>query len=212
MDSKIICLMLLLGLYGGTAVQARNCNITTTAPPTTTPTSTTTLGVLISPNPDTTTPPPTTTIPDTDTFTTVSTTTIETTMTAPPSTTPCKPFTSTELAGEELTRLFNSPVYKAEWMVRPLDDLPVIIGPISHTGVRVTLCDGSQWLIHKGPGYGKDSETVVTSATHMSDRWKTLCTKDFKGKKTVSELMNAAGTTYNLLFNCHVASITIMFQ
>uniref|UniRef100_A0A3P9CMA7 Uncharacterized protein n=1 Tax=Maylandia zebra TaxID=106582 RepID=A0A3P9CMA7_9CICH len=94
-----------------------------------------------------------------------------------------------------LTDLYNSPVYKAEWMVRP------------HTGVRaVTLADGSQWLIHKGQDYGISSDTVVTSARHMSSAWK------FNGRKKVAAFVKRGGQTYNALFNCHVASITMMLQ
>uniref|UniRef100_A0A3B4BDX7 Uncharacterized protein n=1 Tax=Periophthalmus magnuspinnatus TaxID=409849 RepID=A0A3B4BDX7_9GOBI len=115
----------------------------------------------------------------------------------------CKKFTKYELSKEELTELFNSPVYYAEWMVRPLWKLPIVIGPISHSGVRVTLCDGSMWLIHKVPKNG----TVVTSATYMLDRWS-----DFNGEKTVSDLVNSGGKSYNLIFNCHVASIKMMVQ
>ncbi len=37
---------------------------------------------------------------------------------------------------------------------------------------RVTTESGNQWLIHKGDGYGKSSQTVVVDAKHMSDDWK----------------------------------------
>lgn len=40
------------------------------------------------------------------------------------------------------------------------------------SSLRVTLADGSQWLIHKGQDYGISSDTVVTSARHMSSAWK----------------------------------------
>uniref|UniRef100_A0A8C6U8Q9 Uncharacterized protein n=1 Tax=Neogobius melanostomus TaxID=47308 RepID=A0A8C6U8Q9_9GOBI len=108
----------------------------------------------------------------------------------------------TDLSGADLKKIFNSPVYKAEWMVRPLRSLPVVIGPISHTGVRVTLCDGSQWLIHKGHNYGTVSDTVVTTAKNMSNKWTVR--EDFEGKKTVSDFVKAGGGSYTLFFNCHV--------
>ena len=38
--------------------------------------------------------------------------------------------------------------------------------------LRVTLDDGSKWLVHKGSNYGVSSQTVVTSAGHMSSAWK----------------------------------------
>ncbi|KAJ3598407.1 hypothetical protein NHX12_001917 [Muraenolepis orangiensis] len=50
----------------------------------------------------------------------------------------------------DLTRLYNSPVYLAERMKRPLGSMDVMIGPLSHSGVRLTLKDGSTWLAHKG--------------------------------------------------------------
>lgn len=37
---------------------------------------------------------------------------------------------------------------------------------------RVTLEDGTQWLVHKGDGYGILSQTVVVDARHMSKKWK----------------------------------------
>ena len=42
--------------------------------------------------------------------------------------------------------------------------------------LRVTLDDGSQWLIHKGDNFGRSSQTVVTPAHDMSSKWKVnLC-------------------------------------
>ncbi|KAK7912708.1 hypothetical protein WMY93_012919 [Mugilogobius chulae] len=123
----------------------------------------------------------------------------------------CKKFRNGILSGQDLTDLFNSPVYGAEWVVRPMRPLPVVVGILAHSGVRVTLCDGSKWLIHKGPDYGVLSKTVVARVRSMKN-WKIICTKNFNGRKTVSQLMEAAGKNYNLLFNCHVASISIMLQ
>lgn len=37
---------------------------------------------------------------------------------------------------------------------------------------RVTLDDGTKWLVHKGDGYGISSQTVVVAARHMSTNWK----------------------------------------
>lgn len=37
---------------------------------------------------------------------------------------------------------------------------------------RVTLADGSQWLVHKGDGFGISTQTVVVAARHMSQDWK----------------------------------------
>uniref|UniRef100_A0A671M909 Uncharacterized protein n=1 Tax=Sinocyclocheilus anshuiensis TaxID=1608454 RepID=A0A671M909_9TELE len=65
----------------------------------------------------------------------------------------------------DLNKLYNSKVYMAELFTRPLDGIPFQIGILSHSGVRVTLQDGSKWLIHKGDGYGKSSQTVVVHPT-----------------------------------------------
>ena len=37
--------------------------------------------------------------------------------------------------------------------------------------IKVTTESGSQYLVHKGPNYGKPSQTVVTDAQHMSSKW-----------------------------------------
>lgn len=46
-----------------------------------------------------------------------------------------------DLSGSALTRLYNSPVYLAERMKRPLDGVPFMLGPISHSGVRSVHID-----------------------------------------------------------------------
>ena len=42
---------------------------------------------------------------------------------------------------------------------------------------RVTLRDGSTWLVHKGDGFGISSQTVVVDARHMSTSWQVRCPK-----------------------------------
>ena len=37
---------------------------------------------------------------------------------------------------------------------------------------RITTANGKKYLVHKGPDYGKCSDTVVTDACHMSNKWK----------------------------------------
>uniref|UniRef100_A0A3Q3MVB3 Uncharacterized protein n=1 Tax=Mastacembelus armatus TaxID=205130 RepID=A0A3Q3MVB3_9TELE len=116
-----------------------------------------------------------------------------------------------DLSGPELTRLYNSPVFHAERMKRPLNGFSTWLGPISHSGVRVTLADGSKWLIHKGDGYGHSSQTVVTNARHMSSAWTTVSSTEFHGRKTVSDLVRAGGPMYHWLTdNCHVGSRQMM--
>ncbi|XP_043973372.1 uncharacterized protein LOC122831334 [Gambusia affinis] len=120
---------------------------------------------------------------------------------------------SYDLSGSDLTELYNKRVHLAEEMRRPLGNLPFTLGVFSHCGVRVTLDDGSRWLIHKGDGYGISSQTVATDARHMSSRWKVIESKDFEGTKTVSDLVGAGGTNYRLIGeNCHDACDNIMNQ
>ncbi|XP_030249737.1 uncharacterized protein LOC115567382 [Sparus aurata] len=118
-----------------------------------------------------------------------------------------------DLSGADLTRLYNSPVYKAERMKRPLEGTRFVLGAISHSGVRVTLANGSQWLIHKGGGYGISSDTVVVNARHMSPDWRVVKEGNFLGRKTVADFVATGGSDYNFLFdNCHWASIRMMNQ
>ncbi|XP_012683349.1 uncharacterized protein LOC105900568 [Clupea harengus] len=111
----------------------------------------------------------------------------------------------------ELRKLYNSKVYLCDRMTRPLSGMSIQIGKLSHSGVRVTLEDGTKWLVHKGDGYGISSQTVVVHARHMSNTWKIIETKDFGGSKTVSDFVKAGGTDYSLIFdNCHDASGRMM--
>lgn len=88
-----------------------------------------------------------------------------------------------------LTNLYNSKVTKVESYSRPLSGVLGKIG-IKHTGVVATTQNGGRYLIHKGPGYGKASSTVVTDAKHMSSQWKKTGSKETSGK-TISDLMKA---------------------
>ncbi|KAM8733940.1 uncharacterized protein AB9X84_022891 [Acanthopagrus schlegelii] len=118
-----------------------------------------------------------------------------------------------DLSGSDLRRLYNSKVYKAELMKRPLGGLPIMLGPLSHSGVRVTLANGSRWLIHKGKGYGVSSDTVVVNARYMSRDWRAVKEGNFLGRKTVADFVATGGSKYHWLFdNCHWASIRMINQ
>uniref|UniRef100_A0A671Y747 Uncharacterized protein n=1 Tax=Sparus aurata TaxID=8175 RepID=A0A671Y747_SPAAU len=118
-----------------------------------------------------------------------------------------------DLSGSNLTRLYNSPVYNAERMKRPLGGSGPVVGPISHSGVRVTLANGSRWLIHKGKGYGVSSDTVVVNARYMSREWRAVMEGNFRGRKTVANFVATGGSRYHWLFdNCHWASIRMIKQ
>ncbi|XP_074540332.1 uncharacterized protein LOC141801253 [Halichoeres trimaculatus] len=118
-----------------------------------------------------------------------------------------------ELSKAELTALYNSPVFKAEKMKRPLLGVPFMLGPFSHSGVRVTLANGDQWLIHKGDNYGQSSQTVVVNAEHMSSKWKVVESKKFDGRKRVADFVEAGGSEFTWWDdNCHKASDNMMNQ
>ncbi|XP_073728349.1 uncharacterized protein [Misgurnus anguillicaudatus] len=113
--------------------------------------------------------------------------------------------------GSDLRKLYNSKVFKAERMTRPLEGMSFQFSKFSHSGVRVTLGDGTTWLVHKGDGYGISSQTVVVDARHMSKKWKIVETKNFGGSKTVSDFVKAGGTDYTIIFDdCHDASGRMM--
>ncbi|KAI9520287.1 hypothetical protein NQZ68_020188 [Dissostichus eleginoides] len=120
---------------------------------------------------------------------------------------------SYDLSKPSLTQLYNSPVFKAELMKRPLNGFSFTLAPLSHSGVRVTLADGSQWLVHKGEDYGVSSDTVVVDARHMSSAWQVFQTCNFHGTKTVADLVSAGGTDYSFFFdNCLMATQRMMTQ
>uniref|UniRef100_A0A3Q1CU54 Uncharacterized protein n=1 Tax=Amphiprion ocellaris TaxID=80972 RepID=A0A3Q1CU54_AMPOC len=124
-----------------------------------------------------------------------------------------QPNFSHDLSRPALTNLYNSPVYNVERVVRPLGSSSAGAGPFSHSGVRVTLPDNSQYLVHKGSGYGISSQMVVTDARHMSSAWQVQSSKDFQGTKTVADFVKTGGSNYNVLTdNCHQASNRMMKQ
>ncbi|KAK3529136.1 hypothetical protein QTP70_016770 [Hemibagrus guttatus] len=109
----------------------------------------------------------------------------------------------------DLKKLYNSKVYHAERLTRPLKGFGFQAGIVND--FRVTLGDGTKWLVHKGNAFGISSQTVVVDAKHMSNSWKIKEAKNFGGSKTVSDFVKAGGTSYNLLFdNCHNAANRMM--
>ncbi|KAM6968125.1 uncharacterized protein FYW47_006828 [Aplochiton taeniatus] len=113
----------------------------------------------------------------------------------------------------DLRALYNSQVFLANLMKRPLDHMSSEFGLLSHSGVRVTLEDGTQWLVHKGRGFGISSQTVVVDAHHMSSAWRIVKTQNFQGSKTVSDFVKAGGSDYSLIFdNCHLGARRMMKQ
>ncbi|KAK3105291.1 hypothetical protein FSP39_021730 [Pinctada imbricata] len=87
----------------------------------------------------------------------------------------------------------------AQVELRPLSGFLGKVG-VKHNGVVATTKDGGRWLIHKGPGYGKSSDTVVTNAKHMSSQWKPAGSKSARDGTTIGGLVKAglANKKYNL--------------
>jgi hypothetical protein len=78
----------------------------------------------------------------------------------------------------------------------------------THSGSLVTTSDGSRYLVHKGDGFGKSTDTVVVDAKHMSNNWKPVgASQDVGGRATVSDYVKAGGKDYHLRgANCHNAT------
>ena len=71
----------------------------------------------------------------------------------------------------------------------------------------VTTKDGGKYLVHKGKDYGLSSQTVVTYAQWMSNRWSNIGTEEsVNGVVSVGDFVKAGGSDYNLFCdNCHHA-------
>ncbi|XP_068760223.1 uncharacterized protein [Montipora capricornis] len=111
---------------------------------------------------------------------------------------------------EGLTSLYNSRVDSVEHVTRPLGGSGDSLG-VKHSGVVVTTENGDRWLVHKGPGYGDSSDTVVTNAKHMSGDWKSGGSQPAQSGTKVADYVKAGGENYNLLFdNCHDGSKRMM--
>jgi len=98
-----------------------------------------------------------------------------------------------------LSKIYNQPVTKVEHVDRPMDSSggSAKVPFVHHHGTVVTTGSGDRYLVHKGHDYGKSSQTVVTDARHMSDKWKTTETRSVEGHN-VSDFVKAGGPNYNL--------------
>lgn len=99
---------------------------------------------------------------------------------------------------------------KVEHVTRPLEGSGGFFGR-KHSGVVVTTDSSDRWLVHKGSGYGKSSETVVTNAKHMSGDWQSGGVRSVQPGTRVADYVKAGGSDYNVAFNnCHGASRRMM--
>ena len=97
------------------------------------------------------------------------------------------------------TKIYNQKVTKVEHVTRPMGSSggSAKIPFVHHHGTVVTTNTGNRYLVHKGDGYGKSSQTVVTDARHMSGKWRTTETRSVQGH-TVSDFVKAGGAKYKL--------------
>ena len=71
----------------------------------------------------------------------------------------------------------------------------------------VTTKDGGKYLVHKGSGYGKSSQTVVVNVKHMSKAWSKMGKAKSVYGKNVGDFVKAGGKNYNVFTdNCHSAT------
>ena len=133
-------------------------------------------------------------------------------------------------AQNRYTSLYNKRVVSVRRMDRPLGSSGGSLGyGLPHSGVIVTLEDGSTWLVHKGiikvPPFqsarfhlqfkfviltGKDysqgssgCQAVVTDDRHMSSAWREVDRATCHQRHRLGSYVQKAGCQYNLFFdNC----------
>ena len=99
-----------------------------------------------------------------------------------------------------LNKIYNQRVTKVEHVTRPMGSSggSAKVPFVHHHGTVVTTSSGDRYLVHKGKNYGRSSETVVTNARHMSDKWRTTETRSVQGR-TVSDFVKAGGPKYSVI-------------
>ena len=78
--------------------------------------------------------------------------------------------------------------------------------------LRVTTDKGNQYLIHKGPSYGKSSDTVVTDAKHMSSKWQNVRSRDTDGTNNVGSYVKTGGKDYELITGNCIGAANKMYK
>ena len=104
-------------------------------------------------------------------------------------------------------KLFNQKVVKTQAVQRPMtsSDGRKNIPFAKHSGVVVTLENGSKHLVHKGRGYSPSNPTVITPASNMSKNWKPVGSQRSGNGKTVGSMMKNG--SYSLTnANCNHAT------
>jgi hypothetical protein len=84
---------------------------------------------------------------------------------------------------------------------------------VTHSGVVVTTKDGGRYLVHKGNGFGKSSQTVVVYDKHMGKSWKNVGRSTSGNGKNVGSFVKKGGKDYKIRGgNCHDATDDMMKQ
>ena len=106
-----------------------------------------------------------------------------------------------------LTSIYNEKVVSATTVTRPLEGLTKERGILHHEGVKLKTDKGNEYLVHKGDGFGKSSQTVVVDAKHMSGKWTERQTVEVGGKTNVASFVKEGGKNYNVFTdNCQDAA------
>ncbi|XP_052096372.1 uncharacterized protein LOC127731658 [Mytilus californianus] len=113
-----------------------------------------------------------------------------------------------------LTGIYNEKVTNVERMKRPMNSSggSAKIPFVPHQGVRVTTDHGNQYLVHKGGGFGKTSQTVVVDAKHMSDQWKSKGSREVGGNHNVGSYVETGGPKYNVFTDNCIQGAGRMFK
>ena len=98
-----------------------------------------------------------------------------------------------------LTNIYNQQVCEVQHVSRPMGSSggSANVPFFNHQGAVVTTNTGDRYLVHKGDGYGKSSQTVVVDARHMSDKWTFDKPRSVSGH-TVSDFVKVGGADYKL--------------
>ncbi|CAF4312915.1 unnamed protein product, partial [Rotaria sp. Silwood2] len=111
-----------------------------------------------------------------------------------------------------LNSLYNQRITSLQEYRRPLEIKPIggydVAGKlnqwgINHRGQVATLENGERFLVHKGPGFGHNSQTVVVDANQMSRKWTPHGSSMQPGSQSVGlgDLVRAGGKHYNTFTN-----------
>ena len=108
-----------------------------------------------------------------------------------------------------LTNLYNQQIIRAERVERPMHNVLDFFA--KHQGIKVTLANGEQYLVHHGTNYGKSQDSVIVPAENMSSEWTSVKDIPVAGNKTVGGLMGNTGgpgnERYDLVTNnCYTSA------